>query len=103
MARAVLIGWFAATLLGCSDGVAPPVLGDPTGPTMVIPANDAGSNTGCSSPAQGCPCNNPGDQIYCGTVYRISGTHVDCSKGYLTCQPDGGWSACEGATIFMGD
>ena len=54
----------------------------------------------CSTPQAGCPCSKEGEQEYCGTVYRISGNHVDCSKGYVTCQNDGKWSACEGAKIF---
>ncbi len=85
--------------VGCSDAGGPPVLGDPSMPTDsgMIPTTDAAAP--CSTPAQGCPCDNPGEEVFCGMVYRISGKHVDCSKGYVTCQKDKTWGACEGSRI----
>lgn len=84
---------------GCSDANTPPVLGDPMSmPTEMVQQNEGGAP--CSTPSQGCPCTTPGEQVYCGVIYRISGSRVDCSKGYVTCQDDGKYSACEGARIF---
>ena len=97
---------FAALLLffapACSNGDKPPPLGDPDGHVVVVPP-DAMQNGPCDPPAAGCPCTMQGDQLYCGIIYRVSGNHVDCSKGYRTCQMDGGWGECLGPTIFMGD
>jgi len=87
-----------SSIVACSDG-APPIIGD----------SDGGPNTKtdvaivpCSTPAAGCPCDDAGAQVSCGTIYRISGNHVDCSEGHITCQSDGTWSACVGATVFNG-
>ena len=84
-------------LAGCDDGTPPP-LGDSDGGLE----SDGTSKAPCSTPATGCPCAEAGAQFYCGVVYRYSGTHVDCSPGYLTCQDDGGWGDCVGDTIFDG-
>ena len=87
----------------CSDG-GPPPIGDSD---SAIPIGDSSIvNVPCLSPAPDCPCNDAGAQFACGNVYRISGTHVDCSPGYLTCNAndDGGtWSACVGASIYDGN
>src|SRR5882672_4996906 len=96
--RSLLVALFLLTA-ACSDANTPPVLGDP----MSMPKETTEQNEGgvpCSSPSQDCPCATPGEQVYCGTIYRISGSHVDCSKGYVTCQEDMKYSACEGARIF---
>ncbi len=86
--------------VGCSDGGMPPPIQDSDGG---LPNNDGGTTSEpCSTPAQGCPCADAGAQFYCGVIYRVSGKHVDCSPGYLTCQDDGTWSACVGASIYDG-
>jgi len=89
------------TLTGCSDGAQPPPLGDHDGGGPST--GDVSAPPPCSTPAQNCPCDDAGAQFSCGIIYRVSGTHVDCSQGYLTCQADGTWSACEGPSIFQGD
>jgi hypothetical protein len=86
----------------CSNDDRPPPLGDSDGSVIVVPP-DAMQNGPCDPPAEGCPCPKEGEELYCGLVYRVSGTKVDCSKGYRTCQTDGGWGACLGASIYMGD
>lgn len=97
--RSLLLGLFLFGTVACSAANEPPVLGDPTAPpTTMTQEQEAG--VPCSTPQAGCPCQTEGQQEYCGVVYRISGNHVDCSKGYVTCMPDGKWSACEGAKIF---
>jgi hypothetical protein len=100
------ISWAAACLLGaciagawaCSDG-APPIVGDSDGG----PNNkeDAAPLDPCASPTPGCACTTAGEQADCGTVYRISGNHVDCSPGHLTCET-GKWSQCVGASVYDG-
>lgn len=66
---------------------------------------DSSPTDPCDPPAEGCPCweAGVGSQVYCGVVYRTSGDHVDCSKGYRTCGEDGGWGACEGIAVWAGD
>ena len=101
------ISWGAACALvlslagvwACSDA-APPIVGDSDGG----PNNkeDGGNTDPCASPAPGCGCQTAGDEADCGTVYRISGNHVDCSPGHLTCGTDNKWSACVGASIYDG-
>ncbi len=83
----------------CSDGNQPPPISD----TDAAIVNDAGTIVPCSTPAPGCPCAEAGAQVYCGVVYRKSGTHVDCSPGYLTCQGDAGWGSCIGDSIYDGN
>ena len=87
-------------LAACSDTAMPPPLGDYDGG---LPKHDVAAPPPCSTPAESCPCDDAGAQYSCGTIYRVSGTHVDCSIGYLTCQADGTWSACQGPTIWHGD
>lgn len=86
----------------CSNGDMPPPLGD-TDAKVIVVTGDAASDGPCDPPKEGCPCSAPGDQLYCGVVYRVSGNHVDCAKGYQTCRPDGGWGPCEGPAVFTGD
>lgn len=89
-----------ALVLACSSK-QPPVIGDTDG--SLPPDTDGGPTTPCDPPTEGCPCTTPGDQLYCGLVYRHSGNRIDCSKGYRTCQEDGGWGACVGSQIYAGD
>ncbi len=91
---------FALLTIGCSDPGMPPPITDGEG--GVVTHEDGGAVVPCSSPAAGCPCDDAGAQVYCGTIYRVSGKHVDCSPGYFTCQDDGTWSACTGASIYDG-
>ena len=88
-----------AGVWACSDG-APPIVGDSDGG----PNNkeDTGVTDPCASPTPGCACKIEGDEVDCGTVYRISGNHVDCSPGHLTCGSTGKWSQCVGASIYDG-
>lgn len=87
---------------GCSTSDMPPPLGDSDAHVVVIPP-EGGMNGPCEPPVEGCPCPMGSEPLYCGTIYRISGTHVDCAKGYRACQADGGWGPCLGPTIFGGD
>ena len=92
-------------MAACSDNVQPKAI-DPVGAKDAGFAYvDAGPQDPCDPPVEGCPCTEAGvgAQVYCGVVYRTSGGHVDCSKGYRTCLEDGGWGACEGVSVYMGD
>ena len=85
-------------LAACSDG-APPIVGYSDGG----PNNKVDSSADpCASPNPGCACEKQGEEVDCGTVYRISGNHVDCSPGHLTCGSDSKWSACVGASVYDG-
>ncbi len=104
----------AAALVACSavnGDRPPPALDDntdaanqPDRSVISVPVDP------CDPPAENCPCADAGagTQLYCGTVYRTTGTHVDCAKGYRTCidPTDGGallWGKCEGPRIFNTD
>jgi hypothetical protein len=100
------ISWGAACALAlclagvwaCSDG-QPPIVGDPDGGPN---KEDGAIGDPCAVPNAGCACKTQGEEADCGTVYRISGNHVDCSPGHLTCGTDNKWSACIGAAIYDG-
>lgn len=99
------VGFVAAALasvivVGCSDAANPPPISDGDGGGIIT--EDGGTIIPCSVPSPTCPCDDAGAQVSCGTVYRVSGNHVDCSPGYLTCQTDGTWSACVGASVYNG-
>jgi hypothetical protein len=84
-----------ATTLGvaCSS-TNPPGLGEDG-------ALDGGGGTGCSTPAEGCPCSSSGDQIACGDVVTRSGDYVTCSMGTRSCSA-GTWGDCIGSrTVFQ--
>ncbi len=97
--KAVLFALLSLVVVGCSDPGMPPPITDGDG--GVISHTDSSIDP-CASPNAGCPCSDAGAQVYCGVIYRVSGKHVDCSPGYLTCQEDGTWSACTGASIYDG-
>lgn len=91
-------------LLDCAADPPPPPIGDLFGRRDggIVPV-DAGPTDPCDPPVAGCPCVDAGEQLYCGVVYRTSGGHVDCSRGYRTCGEDGGWGPCLGDAIYLGD
>ena len=92
--RLVRAAALLAVVCGCSDP-PPPIIGDSDGSTThdvyVAP---------CSVPTPGCACPDAGIQEICGTEYHYAGSYVTCSKQYITCQDDGTWSACVGATVY---
>ncbi len=93
----VMVSW------GCSAAGPPFVTdGDGGSPPVERDATPADEVTLCGMPAPGCPCAEAGATVDCGRVYRISGTYVTCSEGVLTCQDDGGWSACIGDSTYSG-
>lgn len=100
--RCTLCALACAAALACSVEPAPPSIGD--GITATPHADAAAtSDDPCATPAPGCPCGDAGAKIDCGLVYRISGTHVDCAPGVMTCGDDGGWGACVGPSIYDGN
>ncbi len=96
-------GWLA-----CSSGDHPPFLVVTSDDDASRQEKDSGivvvPSDPCDPPAEGCSCTDAGvgAQVYCGTVYRTTGIHVDCAKGYRTCREAGTWGQCEGPRIFMG-
>jgi hypothetical protein len=98
----VLTGMVA--LQACSSTDKPPYL-DPNGDGGLDLDANIVQRGPCDPPQSGCPCVEAGigSQVYCGVIYRTSGNHVDCSKGYRTCLDDGGWGACEGPRIYGAD
>ena len=93
----------ASTLtLACAPSAPPPIADSDAAPPPKHPPDGAPTPPPdpCATPNPGCPCDDAGTQYYCGKVYRTSGTLVECSDGYLTCQPDGGWGDCVGDGIW---
>ncbi len=69
--------------------------GDPGGSPGGPDASAAGL---CATPNTGCPCNDPGQTVDCGSVVQQSGGYVTCSEGTRTCGV-GGWGECLGQFI----
>ena len=88
-------------MAGCSDANTPPPISDSDG------GPDKGADVNapppCSTPAEGCPCPDAGAQYYCGVIYRVSGSYITCSPGYLTCEANGSWGPCEGPAVYDGN
>ena len=106
---ATMVCGSGAILFACSDtaGDKPPPLEDLTDASGSPDRSVVVTTDPCNPPQENCPCADAGAgaQLYCGTVYRTTGNHVDCAKGYRTCidPGDGGtmqWGACEGPRIF---
>jgi hypothetical protein len=58
------------------------------------------NTTSCTTPQEGCPCDNEAEVIDCGSVLRHSEGYTACSMGQRVCQ-EGKWSACEGDKVSM--
>ena len=56
--------------------------------------------TYCGTPNEGCPCDEPGKIVDCGSVKIQSGDQVSCSMGTRTCEA-GRWGACNGNHIVV--
>lgn len=52
--------------------------------------------TSCNTPNEACPCDQPGVEVECGHVKRISGNYASCSIGKRQCLEGNVWGACEG-------
>ena len=92
------LGRWALALLpllacGSGDGRAPPPAGlddDPSPPSQL---HDQTAVDPCSSPATGCPCEEEGVELDCGTVTEHRGDYLICYPGVRTCA-DGAWGEC---------
>jgi hypothetical protein len=85
-------------LAGCS-AAQPPLISDGDGG---IDHGEAAAMPPCYTAAPGCPCAEAGAKQFCGYIYRRVGNYVACQPGYLTCEADGGWGDCLGASIYDG-
>lgn len=97
LAVLLLLGGGSALIIGCSDPAPPPLEGKDSGNFDV----GAPPPVPCEPPSEGCPCDDAGAQLFCGMIYRQTGSHVDCAKGYMTCGTDGKWGSCDGPAIFQ--
>ena len=80
-------------LLGCGSGDhAPPpaALDDDGNPPSQLHQTAVDE---CSSPAAGCPCDDEGVVLDCGTVSEHRGDYVICYPGTRACT-DGVWGEC---------
>jgi hypothetical protein len=93
MSWLLALGGVASVLLtACGPSQEP---GDPGGSQGGPDASAAGL---CATPNTGCPCNDPGQTVDCGSVVQQSGGYVTCSEGTRTCGV-GGWGECLGQFI----
>ena len=80
-------------LLGCGGGdhraAPPPVLDDNTPHS----SQDQTAVDPCLTPAPGCPCDEEGVVLDCGTVSEHRGDYVICYPGTQTCSA-GTWGEC---------
>lgn len=87
----------AVAIVACSGDDRPPILDVKDASNLY---KDVISGEPCQTPTSGCPCEDAGVELYCGVIYRVSGSHVDCAKGYMKCGDDGIWGKCEGPSIY---
>jgi hypothetical protein len=86
--RFALLMVLPAAALGCGNehpGLAP--YGGGAGQTNVNPG-------ACSTPQEGCPCDQPGQVVECGVTKKTSGDYVSCAMGERTCGDDDQWQGC---------
>jgi hypothetical protein len=95
--RSLSIAGLLPTLLvlGCGNGKSPSAGagGGGGGPPREVP-----DTTSCTTPQEGCPCDEENEVIECGIVARHSEDYTACSMGERICV-DGKWGACEGDRI----
>lgn len=65
----------------------------------LAPYNGAAGHTGvngvsCTTPQEGCPCEEQGQVVECGETKKVSGDYVSCSLGERTCGSDNKWQGC---------
>jgi len=71
-----------------------------------VPSTDGGSEleagpvNPCATPESGCPCDEPGEVIECGSIKRQSDDYTACSMGKRTCGA-GTWGSCVGDAVAM--
>jgi len=86
-------------LLGCSGGDSHPM------PSADLDANGPPSSLHqtavdeCLTPETGCPCEEEGVALDCGTVSEHRGDYVICSPGTRTCS-EGVWGECTASTAI---
>lgn len=54
----------------------------------------------CLTPAAGCPCEEEGEVVKCGTAAVRSGDYVTCTNGTRTCE-NGEWGECVGTSVEL--
>jgi hypothetical protein len=84
-----------AAVMACSDDPvkAPAVSGGGLagGPNVPEP---------CTTPNEGCACDDEGAELDCGRIREQHDDYVTCQMGTRTCA-DGAWSACQGDRITV--
>jgi hypothetical protein len=95
-----LWGLVLLPLLGCSGGdshAAPSADLDQNGPPSTLHQTAADA---CLTPDMGCPCDEEGVELDCGTVSEHRGEYVICYPGTRTCT-DGLWGDCTANTAIQ--
>ncbi len=107
-----LLGLVVATLIAACASEDDSTIDTPQGTTTTT-APDAGCDGACDAdadaepdsppvstceaaaePKTGCPCETPGEQLYCGKVYVKFGEQTVCGPGYMTCDSNSLWGEC---------
>jgi hypothetical protein len=85
-----LLGLALAVLTGCKVNEQP----DLHGIVGSGPDRDYTGGPECATPDDGCPCDEVGELVDCGTTELRSGDYVSCSMGERECTIDHVWGAC---------
>jgi hypothetical protein len=92
-------GFALLPLLGCGAGdsrPAPSANLDSDGPPSSLHQTAVDE---CSTPETGCPCEEEGEQLDCGTVSEHRGDYAICRPGARTCS-GGVWSECTASSAI---
>jgi len=93
-------GFALLPLLGCGGGDRPPApSGDLDGDGAPPSQLHQTAVDDCSTPETGCPCDEEGAQLDCGTVSEHRGDYVICRPGARTCSA-GVWGECTASTAI---
>jgi hypothetical protein len=82
----VVIAIGLSLLAGCETEGRSPLVAGGTGDTALLPG-------ACTTPNEGCPCSNEGQELECSNVIRQSTEYATCSQGTRTCS-GGRYTAC---------
>ena len=94
-------GFALLPLLGCGGGDSHPAPSadldlDRNGPPSSLHQTAVDE---CSTPETGCPCDEEGVELDCGTVSEHRGDYVICRPGTRTCS-GGVWGECTASTAI---
>ena len=103
---AVFLSSFAAiacVLMGCSAGADPSSGASSSGgATYDVPMPQAATPDPCATPAEGCPCAEPGQKVTCKAVKAVIGSYVFCGGDHTCDAQTLTWGACVPSIAVVG-